>query len=62
MTHIIQQQNHFLAKTKQRIIHNLSDVDEIIKIAPGKYVDMVSAGITLRYILFNTRTKMVLAF
>jgi hypothetical protein len=28
MTNFIQQQNQFMAKTKQRIVHNLSDVDE----------------------------------
>jgi hypothetical protein len=29
MTNVIQQQNKFLAETKQRIIHNVNDVDEM---------------------------------
>jgi hypothetical protein len=43
MTNVIQQQNKFLAETKQRIVHNLNDVDEIIEIALGEDVDMDSA-------------------
>jgi hypothetical protein len=53
MTNIIQQQNKFLSETKQSIVHNLSDVDEIIEIALGEDVDMDPAGITLRDIFYN---------
>jgi hypothetical protein len=51
MTNVIQQKNQFLAETKQRIVNNLSDVDEIIEISLGEDVDMEPAGITLRDIL-----------
>jgi hypothetical protein len=57
MTNVIQQQNTFLAVTKQRIVHNLNDVDEIIEIALGEDVDMDPAGITLRDIFFNYHDK-----
>jgi hypothetical protein len=57
MTNVIQQQNKFLAETKQRIVHNINDVDEIIKIALGEDIDMDPAGITLRDILFNYHDK-----
>jgi hypothetical protein len=57
MTNVIQQQNKFLAETKQRIVHNLNDVDEIIKIALGEDVDMDPAGIALREIFFNYQDK-----
>jgi hypothetical protein len=57
MTNVIQQQNKFLAKTKQRIVHNLNDVDDIIEIALGEDVDMDLAGITLRDIFFNYHDK-----
>jgi hypothetical protein len=53
MTNVIQQQTIFLAETKQRIVHNLNDVDEIIEMALGEEVDMDPAGITLRDIFFN---------
>jgi hypothetical protein len=51
MTNVIQQQNKFLAETKQRIVHNRNDVDEIIEIALGEDVDMDPTGITLRDLL-----------
>jgi predicted nicotinamide N-methyase len=57
MTNVIQQQNNFLAETKQRIIHNLSDVDEIIEIALGEDVDMYQAVIILRDIFYNHQDK-----
>jgi hypothetical protein len=57
MTNVIQQQNKFLAETKQRIVHNLNDVDDIIEIALGEDVDMDPAGITLRDIFFNYHDK-----
>jgi hypothetical protein len=53
MPNVIQQQNKFLAETKQRIVHNLNDVDEIIEIALVEDVDMDPARITLRDIFFN---------
>jgi hypothetical protein len=57
MTNVIQQQNKFLAETKQRIVHNLNDVDKIIEIALGEDVDMDPIGITLRDIFFNYHDK-----
>jgi hypothetical protein len=57
LTNVIQQQNKFLAETKQRIVHNLNDVDEIIEIALGEDVDMDPTGITLRDIFFNYQDK-----
>jgi hypothetical protein len=57
MTNVIQQQNIFLAETKQRIVHNHNDVDKIIEIALGEDVDMDPAGITLRDIFFNYHDK-----
>jgi hypothetical protein len=57
MTNIIQQQNKFLAETKQRIVHNLNDVDEIIEVALGEDVDMDPAVIRLRDIFFNYQDK-----
>jgi hypothetical protein len=57
MMNVIKQQNIFLAKTKQRIVHNLNDMDKIIEIALGEDVDMDPAGITLRDIFFNYHDK-----
>jgi hypothetical protein len=57
MKNVIEQQNQFLAETKHQIVHNLSDVDEIIEIALGEDVDMDSSGITLRDILYNRQDK-----
>jgi hypothetical protein len=53
MTNVIQQQNQFMAETKQRMVHNLSDVGEIIEIVLGEDIDMDQAGITLRDIFYN---------
>jgi hypothetical protein len=47
MMNAFQQQNKFLAETKQRIVYNLRDVEEIIEIALGEDVNMDPAGITL---------------
>jgi hypothetical protein len=57
MKNIIQQQNQFLAETKQWIVHNLSNVDEIMENALGDNVDMDPAGITLIYIFYNHQDK-----
>jgi hypothetical protein len=57
MTNFIQQQNKFLAKTKQRILHNLSDVKKIIEIVLGEEVEMDLAGTTLTDIFFNHQDK-----
>jgi hypothetical protein len=57
MTNVIQQQNKFLSETKQRIVYNLSDVDEIIEIALGEDIDMDPAGITLKDIFYNNQDK-----
>jgi hypothetical protein len=59
MTNVIQQQNKLLSETKQRIVHNLSDVDEIIEIALGEDVDMHPAGILLRDIFYDHQDKEV---
>jgi hypothetical protein len=57
MTNVIQQQNKFLAETKQHIVYNLSDVDEIIEISLGEDIDMDPADITLREIFYNHQDK-----
>jgi hypothetical protein len=57
MTNVFQQQNKFLSETKQRIVHNLSDVDKIIEIALGEDTAMDPAYITLRDILYNHQDK-----
>jgi hypothetical protein len=57
MKNVKQQQNKLLAETKQHIVHNLNDVDEIIEIALGEDVDMDPAVITLRDIFFNYQDK-----
>jgi hypothetical protein len=57
MTNVIQQQNQLLSETKQRIVRNFSDVDEIIEIALGEDVAMDPAGITLRDIFYNHQEK-----
>jgi hypothetical protein len=44
MINVIKHQHKFLAETKQRIVHNLSDVDEIIEIALGEDVEMDPAN------------------
>jgi hypothetical protein len=40
MTAIISKQNRFLKNSKQRIIHNLNDIDEIVEISIADDVDM----------------------
>jgi hypothetical protein len=57
MTNVTQQQHKFLAETKQLIVHNLNNVDEIIEISLGEDVDMDPAGITLRDIFFTYHDK-----
>jgi hypothetical protein len=57
MTNVIQQQNKFLSETKQRTVHNLSDVDDIIEIALDEDVNMDPAGISLRDIFYNHQDK-----
>jgi hypothetical protein len=57
MTNLIQQQNKFLSETKQRIVYNLSDVENKIEIALDEDVDMDPAGITLRDIFYNHQDK-----
>jgi hypothetical protein len=46
-----------LSETKQLIVHNLSNVDEVIEIALGGDVDMDPAGISLRDIFYNHQDK-----
>jgi hypothetical protein len=57
MTNIIQQKNQFLAETKQRIVHNLSDVEKNIEIVLGEDNDMDPTGIALRDIFYNYQDK-----
>jgi hypothetical protein len=55
MMAIILKQNCFLKNSKQRIIHNLNDIDEIREISLADDVDMdiESSGVTLREVLYN---------
>jgi hypothetical protein len=55
MTAIISKQNPFLKKSKQRIIHNLNDIDEIVEISLADDVDMdmEASGVTIREVLYN---------
>jgi hypothetical protein len=57
MTNVIQQQNKFVSETKQCIVHNLSNVDEIIETALGEDVNMDPSGISLRDIFYNHQDK-----
>jgi hypothetical protein len=55
MTAIISKQNIFLKNSKQRIIHNLNDIDEIMEIslADDVYMGMEASGVTIREVLYN---------
>jgi hypothetical protein len=55
MTAIILKQNRFLKKSKQHIIHNLNDIDEIVEISLAYDVDMdmEASGVTLSEVLYN---------
>jgi hypothetical protein len=55
MTEIILKQNRFLKNSKQRIIHNLNDIDEIVEIslADDMDMDMESSGVKIREVLYN---------
>jgi hypothetical protein len=48
MTHIIEQQNLYLQTTKQRIMHNLNDIDDEINFETNEDVDMEGSGTTIR--------------
>jgi hypothetical protein len=52
MTAVFQQQNKYLQEATQRIVQNLADIDDIIKIDMNYEEDeeMEGTGITLRYI------------
>jgi hypothetical protein len=52
---IILKQNCFLKNSKQRIFHNLDDIDEIVEIslADDVNMDMEASGVTLREVLYN---------
>jgi hypothetical protein len=54
-TAIISKQNRFLKNSKQRIIHNLNDIDEIVEISLANDVDMdmEAPGVTIREVLYN---------
>jgi hypothetical protein len=55
MTAIISKQNRFLKNFKQRIIHNLDDIDEIVEIslADDVDIDMEASGVIIREVLYN---------
>jgi hypothetical protein len=55
MTAIVSKQNHFLKNSKQSIIHNLNDIDEIVEISLADDVDMdmEASGVTIREVLYN---------
>jgi hypothetical protein len=55
MTAIISKQNRFLKNSKQRIIHNLNDIDEIVEISLADDVDMdmEASVVTICEVLYN---------
>jgi hypothetical protein len=55
MTAIISKQNRFLKNSKQRIIYNLNDIDEIVEISLADDVDMdmEASAVTLCEVLYN---------
>jgi hypothetical protein len=55
MTAIISKKNRFLKNYKQRIIHNLNVIDEIVEISLADDVDMdmEASGVTIREVLYN---------
>jgi hypothetical protein len=55
MMAIISKQNRFLKNSKQRIIHNLNDIDEIVEISLADDVDMdmEASGVSIREVLYN---------
>jgi hypothetical protein len=55
MAAIISKQNRFLKNSKQRIIHNLNDIDEIVEISLADDVDMdmEASGVAIREVLYN---------
>jgi hypothetical protein len=57
MTAIISKQNRFLKNSKQRIIHNINDIYEIVEISLADDVDMdmEASGVTIREILYNQK-------
>jgi hypothetical protein len=61
MMAIISKQNRFLKNSKQRIIYNLNDIDEIVEIslADDVEMDMEASGVTLREVLYNHKDAKV---
>jgi hypothetical protein len=61
MMEIILKQNRFLKNSKQLIIHNLNDIDEIVEIslADDVEMDMEESGVTLREVLYNHKDAKV---
>jgi hypothetical protein len=57
MTNIIQQHNHFLCSTKQRIIQNLNNIDCPIDIVTGSREDLDAATVTLRDSFYQYKGK-----
>jgi hypothetical protein len=55
MTAIILKQNRFLKNSKQCIIHNLNEIDEIVEISLAYDVnmDMEASGVILHEVLYN---------
>jgi hypothetical protein len=48
MTHIIEQQNLYLRATKQRIVRNLNDIDDVINFKTHDDVNMEGSGTKIR--------------
>jgi hypothetical protein len=59
MTGIILKQNRFLKNSKQFIIHNLNNIDEIVEssLADGVDMDMDASGVTIREVLYNHKDE-----
>jgi hypothetical protein len=53
MTHIIEHQNLYLQTTKQRIVHNLNDIDDEINFETHDDVNMEGSGTTIREMFMN---------
>jgi hypothetical protein len=57
LARISSMQNRFLKNSKQRIIHNLNHIDEIMEIRladdVGMDMDMEASGVTLCNVLYN---------
>jgi hypothetical protein len=53
MTHIIEQQILYLRTTKQRMVHNLNDINDEINFETHDDVNMEGSGTTIRKMFMN---------